>query len=200
MSPVFPTGSFAYSSGLEQAIADGRVQSAAQVEDWLRAIVESGSVWNDAVLFAACWCTDPGEVNDIALALSGSAERYLETTQLGGRFSIAAAVWTGELPAQQVIAYPVAAGRACCRQEIPKREATIAFLQGICAALVSVAVRLVPLGQTPGLMVMRNLAGVIVETADRACAASLEDLGSVCIAAEIAAMKHETLQPRIFRT
>jgi urease accessory protein len=79
-------------------------------------------------------------------------------------------------------------------------SALSAFLQGYCAALVSVAVRLVPLGQTSGLKVLRNLAPVITATAQRAMAATLDDLGSRCVAAEIASMQHETLQPRIFRT
>jgi urease accessory protein len=124
----------------------------------------------------------------------------METTQLGRNFNIAVSVWTGEELREEVMAYPVAAGRACCAMGVSQMDAASAFLQGFTAALVSVAVRLVPLGQTSGLKVMRNSALVISETARRACAATLDDLGSDCVAAEIAAMKHEVLQPRIFRT
>jgi urease accessory protein len=197
MSPTFPIGSFAYSHGLEQAIADGRVLTQFDLESWLSDLLQAGSGWNDAVLFARSRHED---VADLALALAGSAERYTETTQLGRNFNIAAAVWTGDLHEDATMAYPVAAGLACRRMNIPEAQAVAAFLQGFCAAVVSVAVRLVPLGQTGGLMVLRNLAPLISATASRALTATLEDLGSSCIAAEIAAIKHETLEPRIYRT
>jgi urease accessory protein len=198
MSPTFPIGSFAYSHGLEQAIADVRITTQDDVQNWISELLQTGSGWNDAVLFAQCWHSNP---NELALALAGSAERYSETIQLGRNFNIAAAVWTGSADeGQPVMAYPVAAGLACKRMNIPQEQALAAYLQGFCAALVSVAVRLVPLGQTSGLMVLRNLAPLISSVAKCAVEAELEDIGSTCIAAEIAAMKHETLEPRIFRT
>lgn len=200
MSPTFPIGTFAYSHGLEQAIADGRMKTAEDVESWIRDLLQRGSGWNDAVLFALCWTEERDALNGMALALSGSAERYLETTQLGRSFNIAAAVWTGEEKRDDVMAYPVAAGSLCCAEGIPQEQALLAFLHGFSAALVSVAVRLVPLGQTRGLEVLRNLSPVVSAVAELACAASLDDLGGCCLAADIAAMKHETLEPRIFRT
>jgi urease accessory protein len=200
MSPTFPIGTFAYSHGLEQSIVDGRLKMSDDVEQWISDLLQSGSGWNDAVLFALCWQQDRETLNDTALALAGSAERYLETTQLGRSFNIAAAVWTGEEKRDDVTAYPVAAGAVCAKAGIPQVQAVLAFLQGFSAALVSVAVRLVPLGQTKGLEVLRNLSPVISAVAQRACRATLDDLGGCCISADIAAMKHETLEPRIFRT
>jgi urease accessory protein len=197
MSPTFPIGSFAYSHGLEQAIADGRITTQDDVEAWISELLKNGSGWNDAVLFAQCWQYNP---NELALAFAGSAERFSETTQLGRNFNLAVAVWTGEELHKVVMAYPVAAGLACCKMGIDPAAALSAFLQGFCAAMVSVVVRLMPLGQTSGLRVLRTLAPLISETVDRALSASLDDLGTHCIAAEIASMKHETLEPRIFRT
>lgn len=200
MAPTFPIGSFAYSHGLEQAVADGRLRDGDAVEGWIADLLLHGSGWNDAVLFARCWGGDVEELNALALALAGSRERYLETTQLGRAFSIAAAVWTRSEPRQNEIAYPVAAGDACRISNIPQSEALVAFAQGFCAALASVAVRLAPLGQRQGLEVLRNLAPVIQRVALDAAEASLDDIGGCAIAAEIAAMQHETLETRIFRT
>jgi urease accessory protein len=98
------------------------------------------------------------------------------------------------------IAYPIAAGMACAAMGIAKHHALLAYLQGFCAALTSVAVRLVPLGQTAGLGVLRNLMPVIAEAAERAATATLGDLGAITISADIAAMKHETQTSRVFRT
>jgi urease accessory protein len=200
MSPAFPTGSFAYSHGLEYAIASGDVQSANDVEHWIADLLQAGSAWNDAVLFAQCWTHDARELNELALALAGSAERHLETTQLGRSFRIAASTWTDTPLTEDVIAYPVAAGTFCKVMNIQLQPAATAFQQGFCAAMVSVAVRIVPLGQTAGLHVLKNLMPVIEKTMQRAACATLDDLGSNTLLSDIAAMKHETLEPRVFRT
>ena len=55
---------------------------------------------------------------------------------------------------------------------IDRTQALLAYLQGFAASLTSVAVRLVPIGQTAGLEVLRDLAPVIAATATRAAAAT----------------------------
>jgi urease accessory protein len=200
MSPAFPTGAFAYSHGLEWTIDCGDVQSADELRNWISDLVTRGSVWNDAVLFARCWEDDLDMLNDTALALCSSRERHLETTQLGRAFAIAAHVFAPQVTDGGELAYPVAAGRALAALRVNKEDALLAFLQGFCAALTSVAVRLVPLGQTRGLEVLRDLMPVITATAVRAGTATLDDLGSITLNADIAAMKHETLLSRVFRT
>lgn len=199
LSPVFPVGGFAYSHGLETAIADGRVTTAADLESWISDLVQRGSAWNDAVLFALCWRDDAAALNAHALALSASAERWQESRELGRAFSAALAAWGGA-PAAGDWAYPIAAGAALAAAGVPKQHAVAAFLQGFCSMQVSVAVRLVPLGQSQGLAVLHALAPAIAEVGQWAARATLADLGSCCLAADIAAMHHETLSPRIFRT
>ena len=200
MSPAFPIGSFAYSHGLEWAIANELVTTQDDVEQWIADLITRGSGWNDAVLFAQIWQDDAQELNELALALASSSERYLETTQLGRSFAIAAAVFTSaKMPAGD-LAYPIAAAIACRSAGLSQEMALLAFLHGFSATLVSVSVRLVPLGQTAGLHVLKNLLPFISKTATRAASATLEDLGSCTLLADIAAMKHEHLQPRIFRT
>jgi urease accessory protein len=237
MSPTFPVGGFAYSHGLEWAIEAGIVKDAASLRDWIGELLIRGSGWNDAVLFSACWDeTDFGDLNDLALALCASHERYLETTTLGRAFGSAASAFNrhpseswgplnhcraepaqgmpafagmteeSERPLPQAgedngaIAYPIAAGMACKAAGIAREEALLAWLQQFASAQVSVAVRLVPLGQSKGLEVLRDLIPTIASVADCAARASLDDLGSATIGAEIAAMKHETQVTRIFRT
>jgi urease accessory protein len=200
MSPAFPIGSFAYSHGLETAIVENKITTQSGIEFWIADLIVQGSGWNDAVLFAQCWNGDVEELNELALSMASSSERYLETTQLGRSFAIAASVFTNAKFSEGELAYPIAAGIACKNMNVDKHSALLAFLQGFAAAQVSVAVRLVPLGQTAGLHVLKNLMPIISETANRAAAATLDDLGSCTLLADIAAMNHEHLQPRIFRT
>jgi urease accessory protein len=246
MSPTFPVGGFAYSHGLEWAIEAGIVKDAASLRDWIGELLARGSGWNDAILFSACWDeTDFDELNNLALALCASEERYLETTTLGRAFASAAATFTksllppageegthdasaawgdegrgmqegsphlshrvamGPFPLPQAgedngaIAYPIAAGMACKAAGIGKEAALLAWLLQFVTSQVSVAVRLVPLGQSKGLEVLRDLIPTIADVAACATHASLDDLGSATIGAEIAAMRHETQGTRIFRT
>ena len=199
MSPAFPIGSFAYSHGLETAIVENEITTQSDVETWIADLITHGSAWNDAVLFAQVW-NDEAELNELALSMASSSERCLETTQLGRSFAIAASVFTNVKFPEGDVAYPIAAGMACNSMGVDQHSALLAFLQGFAAAQVSVAVRLVPLGQTAGLHVLKNLMPVISETANRASKATLDDLGSCTLLADIAAMNHETHQPRIFRT
>jgi urease accessory protein len=200
MSPAFPTGQFAYSHGLEWAIHDGTVHDRTSLEIWISDLITRGSGWNDAVLFGLCWNEDHSSLNELALAFASSKERHLETTQLGRSFAIAAHVFTPRQRGEDDVAYPIAAGSACATLGIPRFEALLAFLQGFAASLTSVAVRLVPIGQTAGLETLRDLMPVIAATAERAETATLDDLGAITLLSDIAAMKHETQYSRVFRT
>ncbi len=200
MSPAFPTGAFVYSHGLEWAVESDAVTNSAELKGWIADLLTRGSGWNDAVLFARCWQDDAGALNELALALATSRERHLETTQIGRAFRIAAGIFSPPALDDEEIAYPIAAGTACATMGIDKDHALLAWLQGFAATLTSVAVRLVPIGQTAGLEVLRDLAPAIARTAERASIATLDDLGAITLGADIAAMKHETQHSRVFRT
>ena len=94
--------------------------------------------------------------------------------------------------------YPVAAGAACAAAGIPLAPALAAWLHGFAANLVSVAVRAVPLGQSNAVRVLAALEPAILAVAQRAVCATRDDLGSCAFLSDIAAMRHETLQPRLF--
>ena len=60
--------------------------------------------------------------------------------------------------------------------------------------------RLMSLGQAAGVAVMAAIEPDIAQVAARGARSTLDDLGSSALNAEIAAMNHETLNSRIFRT
>ena len=202
MSPAFPVGSFAYSHGLEWAIDDGAVSSADDVREWIEALLIYGSGWNDAVLFSAAYDAgdeDRMEIDELALALAASRERTLETSDLGQSFAKAVAILSaGETMNFQT--YPVAVAAACQKTCIDKRAGLLAYLQAFSNNLIAVSVRLVPLGQTKGLEIMRDLMPVITAAVERALKASVDDLGSSTLLSDISAMRHETQYSRVFRS
>ncbi|TIT40007.1 MAG: urease accessory protein UreF, partial [Mesorhizobium sp.] len=98
LSPSFPVGGFSYSHGLERAVHDGLVADSKDLAAWLETLVEMGSGWNDAVLFAESWrrarqAGDLDEIAALAEALAGSRERHTETMLQGAAFLKAASAW-----------------------------------------------------------------------------------------------------------
>jgi urease accessory protein len=83
---------------------------------------------------------------------------------------------------------------------VPEDDATLAYLHAAVANLISAAIRLVPLGQAAGLRAQAALEPAILATVAATRSAGLDDLGTACWAADIAAMRHETLYTRLFRT
>ncbi len=199
LSPGFPLGSFSYSHGLEQAVADGRIRTAADLQAWLTTILADGSGRNDAILMTEAYrCDDPTAVDALARALVTGQERLLETTAQGAAFcDTVNAVWEMTLPP---LVLPVAVGAAARQQDLPLDLTLQTYLHAFAASLVSAAQRCMPLGQTAAQTVLARMAPLCQSLSRTAAASSVDDLGGCAFLADIAAMRHETLQPRIFRS
>lgn len=199
LSPSFPIGAFAYSHGLEVAIQDGRITTAMQLQNWLSDVVAFGSGRNDCILLRSAYgSADLAGVNATALAMAASSERRQETLLQGAAFcKTTAAIWGGE---DQDLALPVAVGAAAAHMKLDVDLTAAMYLHAFSSNLVSVAVRAVPLGQTEGQAVLAALIQLCTEIANETAQATLDDLQSTAFLSDIAAMRHETLQPRIFRS
>lgn len=134
------------------------------------------------------------DVADLAEALAGSRLRHHETCALGEGFAAAVAPWERIDAAP----YPIAVGRAA--RAIAPDAVLTAYLQATIVNQVQCAQRLMPLGQSDAMGLIARLEPVIAETAGRAARSTVDDLGGCAFGAEIAAMRHETLPSRIFRS
>jgi urease accessory protein len=204
LSPAFPVGAFAWSAGLESAIADKRVTDSHALQNWLEGTLAHGGLKTDAILLAHAWRGEPTlqDLADLLIALTPAYERLLEITTTGDSFATAAKAWPSEvydrLP--RPCPYPLAVGAIAAAHGVGLSETLLAFLTAAVHSQVSVAIRLVPLGQTDGLRVMAALEPQIAALAETAATATLADLGAIAYATDIAQMRHETLEPRIFRS
>lgn len=198
LSPAYPVGAFAYSHGLEAAIGAGQIADGAALQGWLGDVVAHGSGRNDCILLHRAYhASDPGAVNDIAIAFCPSAERLLEAEAQGAAFGkTTAAIWGGEAR----YLYPVAVGAAAARLKIDPELAAAMFLHAVLSNLISASQRMMALGQTEGQQILAALMDLCEDTARETTALSLDDLHSTAFLSDIAAMHHETQQPRIFRS
>jgi urease accessory protein len=216
LSPSFPVGAYSYSHGLEWAVEDGTVADAATLGAWLDDILRHGAGWTDAILFAHAYRAARGddptalrELVELAGAFQPSKERHLEATAQGQAFLLAiGAAWPNpklarllaEIPADPPVTYALAVAVAAAAHEVPLAPALIAYLAAFVANLISAGVRAIPIGQTDGQRIIASTAPLIEVTAAMALAASLDQLGSAALRADIASMKHETQYTRLFRS
>jgi urease accessory protein len=212
LSPSFPVGAFAYSHGLEWAVEAGDVTNAATLHDWLDDLLSFGAPRNDAALFALAFravvARDKAalsQINELAVALAGSAERRLETVAQGGAFlSAVRNAWSasvfGLLDDDEAVAYPIAVALAAAGHGLPLESSLQAFVLSFAANLVSAAVRLGPIGQSDGQRILAQLLPIVRRVARETMNATLDDLGGCALRSDIAAMRHETQYSRLFRS
>jgi urease accessory protein len=214
LSPAYPVGSFAYSSGIEWAVEAGDITDRSSLLMWLAAILTEGSGFNDAMLMAAAHrAASTGddavlvEVAELAAALVPTCERHLETTTLGRAFmDVTSTAWPCEALTKLKtlwngpVTYPVAVGVACAGHSIPITAAAHTFLAAIAANWVSAAVRLVPLGHTDSQLTLSAIEPIVADTARRAIGSTFDDLGGATFRADLASARHETQYTRLFRS
>jgi len=202
LSPAYPVGAFAYSHGLEAAIQSGAIASGNDLRAWLSDIICHGSGRNDCILLRTAHACDTtsalGQLNDVALAFAASSERQLEQTLQGAAFcKTTGAIWGG---VGEGHVYPVAVGAASAKASINVSLTAAMYLHAVISNLISAAMRLMALGQTEGQRILASLTALCDETAKATEGLTVDDMQSTAFAVDIAAMQHETLQPRIFRT
>ena len=199
LSPAFPIGGFAYSHGLEWAINKGHVGNREELQKWISDLLEYGSLKNDAILIKlVLQGSDPKEINELAMALCPASERLSETQLQGGAFcKIMREVWSLEI---DDLTLPIALALAAKNQSIDQNLVLPAYLHSFCSNLISVAMRLIPIGQTDGQKTLRELSPLISDSVRADAKSDKDDLGSACFLSDVSAMQHEYLQPRVFKT
>ncbi len=218
MSPSYPIGAFAYSSGLEWAVETGHVRNRTSAQGWIADLIAHGSIRTDMILFVHAYRAAAAgdgarlrEVGALAAAMLTSRERHLESTAQGAAFRRTAQATspTDSLALldpidDEALAYPVAAACLMAGHGVTLESALTAWLHGSIANLVSAAQRLVPLGQTDGQLLIRALRepcfAAVAEAAALADEDPFEQMGSAALHADLASMAHETQYTRLFRT
>jgi urease accessory protein len=91
-------------------------------------------------------------------------------------------------------------GQAASPLNLPAPQVIALYLHAFASNLIQCMVRFVPLGQTEGQATLTALHPLIQSLAQTLSTATTVDLAASAFGAEMAAMRHETLQPRIFKT
>ena len=195
LSPACPIGAFAYSQGLEAAVEDRLVTDISSLKVWLNASLSHGSIKNDSVFLAAAFnsksLSELQNLTDLYFAFCISSSRYQESKNMGRAFSKLVTL-------KNEYAFPISLGKVSKDLGIKLDNLIPLFMHSALQNQISAAQRLISLGQSDAFKLLTSLFALIGEIAQEVRTGELDNLTSTSFIAEIEAMRHETLNTRIF--
>ena len=196
-SPNFPIGSFNFSHGLEAAVEMKFIHDSFTLENWISNLITDGSGKTDVILLSNAYRGK--NINELALALCPSKERWIESIKLGKSFSKNIRDnWSYNI--EDDLTFPVALGKAGSFFSIPLDQLLIIFLQSFASNLITFGIKHIPLGQSAGQKILINLIPVIQAQSMKYKNYDITDIGSSAFISDLASMYHENLKNRIYQT
>lgn len=203
-SPVFPTGIFSHSYGYETLLEDGYANSEESFTRWLCGTLLSGSGRTDAALMKLACCTPEkaGCYDLLASAMKPTAELRSASKRTGRAFRKAFLKMypekNDEFAPLSESNYSVVFGTACRVLEIPPGEAVEGFLTSAVLSSVSCAIKLIPLSQLSGQVIVKNCIEAVEQCAEFALNAQEADITGFSPMSDISSMRHEGQYSRLY--
>ncbi|MGG6238713.1 urease accessory protein UreF [Nodosilinea sp. AN01ver1] len=221
-SPALPVGAYSYSEGLETLVEQDTVTTAAALTRWLEQELAYGLVAIDAAAVGlvyqaatqAAWGRQEGLptaapfalLNHQLSALRDSEESRQQSWAMGRALVRMATHLHPHLKpwfnaAGNPCNFAIAFALLATHWHIDPQQAVLGYLHSWAANLITSAVKLIPLGQTVGQQILLELYPALEAACDRALATqSLDELYLSSWGTSLAAMQHETLYTRLFRS
>ncbi|WP_312113340.1 urease accessory protein UreF [Brevibacillus reuszeri] len=211
----FPTGAFSHSFGLETYIQEDRVSSKQTFYEWLQAYVNEQLVYTDGL--ASRLTYEALEQNQVETVWNldrlmtvqnfpresreGSRRMGEGMLRLGSELyeSPQVRAYRERVKAKQSSGHPAIVFALLAHHlEIPKKTAVLSYLYSTTAALIQNGVRAIPLGQTEGQRLQCEMQPLLLQAVELIEQLDPDDLGIVTPGLELAQMRHEQLNIRIF--
>jgi urease accessory protein len=216
LDSFFPSGSFAFSSGLEAAIQGGTVRDAASLERFVSDSLHAGLGTREAVVVGLTWDA-AGEgafsrVIELDLRLNSmhlARDLRRASRQMGRQIGrIAGEHFSGQIIMQHYLAAvetgtapghsAVSLGLTLYAAGWDKQESIAGFLYQSVVGYNSAALKLLSIGQRESQRLLHASMPLIADISARAATAS--DLFSWTPVHDIYAMRHARLESRLFRS
>jgi urease accessory protein len=212
----FPSGGFAFSSGLEAAVKCGAVHNGKDLAGYVRDLLVHGMAKREAGAVAVAHLAAVTDRLDLALTV----DRQLDELKLGRDLRLASrqigrqvmkgavgqthdngvirgfrrAIDEGRTPGH----VPVAIGMTLAVCGWSRQDTVAAFLYQTAQGFVSAAMKLLPIGQQEGQQLLSDWGPLIAELSRRAKPET--NLFSWSPVHDIYAMRHARLESRLFRS
>jgi len=210
ISPSLPIGSYTYSQGIEWAVEQGWVQDEAQLQQWLKGLLETTMLYLDLPLlirFMSAWSENDEQSiikwNEYLLASRETHELRLEESNRARAFAqilISLEPEAQEMKPHLVMSQHACFSYACIRWGINVEQACYGLLWSWLENQTLSAVKIIPLGQTAGQQVVFKLTELFPRIIEQALTIDDEDLGASSLARAITSSRHETQYTRLFRS
>lgn len=211
-SPGLPVGAYSYSEGLETLVENGVINNQESLKHWLKAELRYGAIRLEAaVMLRAYNCV---KINDLE-ALSGwnmwlSAARETEelrnsSLQMGrSLMQLFAKLQPQIKPIADAVGnscnYAIAFGISAAYWDINIQAAILGYLHSWASNLITAGVKLIPLGQTVGQLLLLELQPLITDATASILALEDDNLSCCSWGLSLASMGHETQYTRLFRS
>jgi len=206
--PLFPTGAYTMSGGMETYTQKGLVQDKSSLVSYLKAqlyILPYGDL-------GVCAKTAQGEdfilMDNLCAAMkqpyeirTGSEKlctRFLKTQETLCGYPSLAAYRQAKKQEKCKGHYPVAVGLFIRDLNADIGEALELYCYSLMSQTVNHAVKLIPLGQSDGQAALFETLRLIPGAAQKAMAADVDELGVSGCGFDLRAMQHETLRGRLY--
>jgi urease accessory protein len=212
----FPSGGFAYSSGLEAAVQGGAVCNAEDLSTYVEDLLRNGMGRREAVAVALAHDAVSKGVLRIALdadreldAMKTGRELRQASRQMGRQVIRIAAEQTGENPLLKDFLAAVEAEQTPCHMAVSlglvlaasgwsREDAVAAYLYQTATGLLSAALKLLPIGQREGQRLLAGWMPVIAGLSGQLQSETM--MTSWAPVQDIYAMRHSRLESRLFRS
>ena len=209
---LFPIGSFAHSDGLEAATSGSDIGSAADLRGWMDVTLAEMLRRVEGPAVAGAWhfvndgqCDAVAALDNEVYALRPTSTGRESTRAMGSRLlKTWQQIRPGDsvglaFPERTLLTLPVAFGAVAAAAGIPVRAAVEGFMYTRLAAIVSSAMRLMPLGQVEGhTLLAESLARVPALAAE-----VLDDdgpLGAFTPVLDVMVMSQQYVESRLFKS
>ncbi len=212
----FPSGGFAFSSGLEAAVQGDAVKDSTQFARYVEDLLRGGISRREAVAVsiahkaAATGKPQPALTIDGELdAMKMGRESRLASRQMGRQvIRVAAEQFEDDVVLRQFHAkveerhtpghLPVCVGLTLAACGWTRQETVAAYLYHTAVGLVSAAMKLLPIGQREGQRLLAQWSPLLTQLSRNA--ASMSAMVSWSPVQDIYAMRHAGLESRLFRS
>jgi urease accessory protein len=210
-SAALPIGAFAYSQGLEQAVALGDVKCRDSSSAWIVGMLQRSVLSLDVPVFARLYrALSEGDAasarrwNDYLFAARGSAELRAEERQVGAalvrllsREGVDTAVpWLGDPRVTLATGFALAS----VAWGAPLSEAALSYTFAWSESQVGAATRLIPLGQSDAQRVLSTIIERAAAGIESALSRGDDEISSTSPGQLLLSALHETQYSRLFRS
>lgn len=206
-SAALPVGGYAFSQGLESAVAEGWINDAGATRDWLCAQLHESLARIDLPLLerqmralAAGDARALEHWNAYLLACRETAELRLTETAMGAALVRLLRKLDVPVPALDEPGFVSAFAVAAAHWRVPPRSAGLGYAWSWLENQVAAATKLVPLGQSQAQALLGELIGEMPAAIDRAAQTRDEDIGASLPGLALASTWHEVQYTRLFRS